>query len=502
MPATHRVAYVETPGAFSSMPVPLGKQVPFGWPAFALKRGGGVVLSWRTTPVAPRSMRLTLALAEREHKVVEVVDIASGEVAATFEWHAPAFLQTLEVELPKNIALGGGVLLRVVRGNDPVFFFGVGVGQKPPLTLSPMLLPHVLEFEKNEHSDPLGEFYPRLQSMASLQAFGWRTGGVWEGLWALSRLPGGGKARSALNSQLSMALSPGGRLSYLNPSNHPVEKTPHGVEVLYPLSFLAAMDPHHKAVVGALQWADKHTDPATGAIRSGDLLLRDALPAATFFGALARHGDRDSDFASRAWAQLAARREALIDGEAIWSLAHSDGRKHGMNRSRSLGFFALAVARTLELLPSESQAGLWRERAAELAEVILNSQRTDGLWGVFFDPTGFSADEGDPEAGATSLFALFLMIGVREGWLGPEARISAARAATALREQLTPDGYLFATEAESPPYRPAFVPPGGFPASAFEDGDFQLPEPPPTYPTGELAPWAMGWLAAALAELS
>lgn len=501
MAATHYVAFVETPDAFSAAPLPLGKSLPFGWPAFAVRRGIPVVLSWRVTPGRPERFRLTFALAEREHKILEMTSVATGEVIGVFEVHSPQYLQTIEVFLEsKDLSLQDGVALKVVRGADPAWFFGIPRGQKAPPALLPPLLPHALENDDFSSNDPLAEFYPRLQSMASLQPFGWKAGAVYEGLWALSRLPGGGKARSVLNAQLGLFLSPGGHLKYLAPTNHPVQDDPHGLEALYPLSILAQIDPHHPAVNAALFWLGRRPE-------TQELHLRDALYTAPFAAAVAAGRGNDTigrEWADWAFAQLAYRRSELVAGGdgPVWGQRHADSRLTGENKLRSLASYALGVARTLESLPAHEQAAEWKAEAIRLATSLQQQQRADGLWGGTYDPAGNPDLFSEPELGASALCALFLVTGMRCGWLPPETRSSAARAAVALREHLTPDGYLIASASETPPPPLSAVPRGGFPASAFGEGEFEMPPAPAPYPTGELAPWAMGWLGATLAALA
>jgi hypothetical protein len=137
-----------------------------------------------------------------------------------------------------------------------------------------------------------------------------------------------------------------------------------------------------------------------------------------------------------------------------------------------------------------------------LAARLQPQQRADGLWGGAYDPAGNPDLFSEPDMGASALCALFLVTGLRGGWLPAEARTSAARAAVALREHLTPDGYLITPTSDAPPPAVSAVPRGGFPAAAFEEGEFEMPAAPAPYPTGELAPWAMGWLGATLAALS
>lgn len=502
MSATHYVAYVESPAAFSGVPLPFGKSVPFNWPAFALRRGTDLALKWRFTPPRPSHFRLTFALAERERKVIEVSSAANGEVLGCFDVFAPSLLQTAEIEINSPRAdLSEGVILRILQGSDPAWFFGVEQGHRAPSPLAPALLPHALELDDFAPGDALAEFYPRMQSMASLQPFDWRAGAVFEGLWSLSRLPGGGKARTALNSQLALYVTPGGRLSYEHPAtSRVVEDRPHSMEALYPLGVLAQLDPFHPAVSAALEWALEHK-AEDGTILQGDLLLKDALCLAPFLASLAERRQNDQ-LAQLAFTQLETRRTYLVLPDAIWSRLQTDGRQHGQNRARSLAFYALAVARVLEFLPRHPEAEKWREEARRLGSLIFRAQRGDNLWGPYFHPQGDVDNEGEPDLGTSAALALVLASGARDNWLPGEARQAAGRAASALRSRLTPDGYLCAAASEEGRPAGSPFPVGGFTADAFEVDDFQLPEPPPVYPTRELAPWAMGWMASTLAELS
>lgn len=482
--------------------MPFGKTVPFNWPAFALRRGSDLTLKWRFTPPRPSHFRLTFALAERERKVIEVVSAASGDLLGTFDLFAPSLLQTAEIEIASgSLDLSQGVVLRIVQGNDPAWFFGVEQGHRAPAALSPALLPHALELDDFAPGDALAEFYPRMQSMASLQPFDWRAGAVFEGLWSLSRLPGGGKARTALNSQLALYVTPGGRLSYEHPAtSRVVEDRPHSMEALYPLAVLAQLDPQHPAVVSALDWAMDHRDEG-GCILQGDLVLKDALSIGPFLAALAARRQHE-ELATLAWAQLELRQQALVHADVIWSRLQTDGRRHGMNRARSMAFYALAVARVIDLLPNHPDTARWKEEAKRLGGLIFRAQRSDDLWGTFFDPQGDVDVDGEPDLGTSSALALVLVSGARDGWLPQEARLAAGRAASALRARLTPDGYLCAAASEEDRPVGSPFPVGGFTADAFETDDFQIPIPPRTFPSNQLAPWAMGWLASTLAELS
>lgn len=449
-------------------PLPHGKRAPFGWPIFSLRPGAPALLRLAQAPANPLRLRLTTALPERENKRIEAREPNTGHVFGTFELRAPSWGQTFEVPLQtkESLALASEIELRILDGDDPIWFFGCDAQTQAPSNLPAPLLPHIVEMRGQ--NEPLAEFHARFVSLASIQPFGPKEAAVLEGLLALSRLPGGGSARSALNAHLNQFFEQAGRLCYEDSRAFPQQNEFFSIENLAPLGVLAQIEGGHPIFRFAPAYIESQTQK-TGAVSSGALHLSDAYSLAPFFAALSQvySGEKGENWANAAFKQLETRRAALIETDTFWSVAQTDGRKQGHNRALNIAFWALALVRTLELLPRHSQSDLWREQLKELSGQIADFQRKDGLWNAFFA----SGETDSPvDIGASAGLALALGAGVRANLVSMDAYFGAARASAALRHNLSPDGFLV--------------------------------QPAETGATSQLLPWAMGWFAALQATLA
>lgn len=110
--------------------------------------------------------------------------------------------------------------------------------------------------------------------------------------------------------------------------------------------------------------------------------------------------------------------------------------------SRGNGWVAVAMVRTLELLPTNSPyRAEYTAMLKTMAEALRKVQRSDGFWNVsLHDPTHF----GGKESSGTAMFVAAMAWGVRQGVLPRKAYlpvISKAWHALAM-EALHPDGFL------------------------------------------------------------
>lgn len=95
---------------------------------------------------------------------------------------------------------------------------------------------------------------------------------------------------------------------------------------------------------------------------------------------------------------------------------------------RGLGWFAMALVDTLEMLPEESEeAADLRRILDELAEALVNVQDSEkGVWYQILDRP--EAPGNYPESSASSMFTYMLAKGVNHGWLDDSYKAAAEKA--------------------------------------------------------------------------
>jgi unsaturated rhamnogalacturonyl hydrolase len=439
LPARHHPAATVT-APLDDM-APFNRRASFGWRVGGVppvKEGGEMTLRWRGERPAgdlPARLRVCVLDTREPRTPLEVRVADSPRVVGTFDLQWVGQFQVHEIPLTAAdaaAAWAAGVTLRQTGGTLPVWIVtGTGAGPELPAALHPHLL-----FETP--TDPPAEFFTRLNSLASVQPFGWMEGCVLDGLRDLAALPAHASARAALRQHLALWFKEDGRLIYENPRGEPVDDRSDGVESTLPFAALAWEQPDHPALEIAADFFMKEAtrDPEGGVSLSSEGTYTVGYP----FAVLARVRG-DSGLAEQALRQVMIRQERLFDGKVLsrTSTRKDAGRFSLGNRNwcRGIAWQFLGLSRTLTALDGMIDLQPAIREAGRLAEWILPSQLPGGLWSVFVDEPRLA-----PDTSGSAGIAAALAICANHGWAGPEARAAARRCLEGLRPHLTPDGFL------------------------------------------------------------
>ncbi|PJF43439.1 MAG: hypothetical protein CUN50_00520 [Candidatus Thermofonsia Clade 1 bacterium] len=415
-------------------PLPQGKRLTRGWHAFAVTpRAAPTLLYWHESGAVnvserPR-LRLSVALDSREEVLLEAISLASGRVIARFDMRYAHAFQPFEALLSAQAArevLAEGLGLRLVQGDAPLWLL-----HDPSSEAEPALMPHLLI---SSHTDRLQAFRYRLNSLASLQFFGWQEGCVLNGLldMAEARLLEPDLALRTIATHFAHFFDAEGNLDYEDDFSRPRQDI-YGIEGTLPFAVLAQTQPDHPAIEQALRfWQEART--ASGIVQDGETLSAEGSYTVAYPMAQIGVLRGDQRLIASALEQLRARR-VLFENDALALRLHQNGTRTFVNWARAAAWYLLGLARTLALLP-DPPADL-REAFARAAQWAVRRQNKQGVWHAFLDAT-----EVAPDNGGSAGIAAALAIGVKAGLLSPALREPAAHAAQTLSEALTPDGFL------------------------------------------------------------
>lgn len=413
------------------VPLPEKQRVPFGWKVATIPPSGraALVLKWNAFPAdaKPMHFRITVGLDERDEKEVEVTLPGSGRRLGLIAVRYPAQFQLYELELsPQDVAdvVREGLALRLTKGSELEIFVG---GDSLPQEFHPHLV-------CSGNSQPMEEFFLRMQSLASVQQFGWMEGCVLEGLLDLGELPDGKAFHAAAEGHLSLFLRKG-KLIYESPHSAPSDGRIYGIEATLPFAAIARLHPEHPFLQLAVEsWGTRRH--SSGSIQDGSMMTSEGTYTVAYPMALIAKARGDEALMLDALRQCRLR-TGLFDGKEFWRTRDDAGVRHDRNWARGIAWQLLGLVRTLEVAKDRDDIGDLIEYVQALSRWVMQHQREDGLWSVIITEPGLSADT----SGCAGIAAA-LARAARQGWLDPDARDSALRARAALHQYLTSDGFL------------------------------------------------------------
>ena len=440
-----------------------GFRAPFGWRVIGLcARESEVVLRWPDALDVKGELCLRIAVLDTREPLyrVEICGAKSGRRFGEFEIRWAAHFQVFEANVSADL-MNEGAVLRLSEGEKPLWIIADG---GDVAALPDALSPHLLVAGSTDLIDKRAQFFERLQSLASVQCFGWMEGCVLDGLDDLG-------ADAALRAHLSCYFSADGGPFYEAFANWPdgkrafgapADEKIYGIEATLPFAALCRVFPDHPALQRALDFWEDHADEAgvvqDGAQTSSEGTYTVGTPMAVI--ACAR-GDRE--LARRALLQVEARHERLFDGEIFARTRQRNdagGFDYGnRNWARGIAWQLLGAARTLRELEGLADTSHAQAQFHALAHYVRRFQLPGGLWSVFVDEPQLAPDT----SGSAAIAAAFA-IGARNDWLDSEFLEAARRTDAALDNYLTPDGFLRGASApnkggealQRAPYRPIY----------------------------------------------
>jgi unsaturated rhamnogalacturonyl hydrolase len=386
--------------------IPEGKRIPFGSTAFPVTTGGTVL---QLTPSdEPAHLRLTVALDQRAEYAVDVLDgdTVLGQLDLRYGYACQTFGLTLD-RIPAQLGL------RLAAGDAPVWLFATS----PEDALSP----HVA----HRGGNPLDRFHQKLDSLASVQPFGWLEGCVLDALHDLDYTP-------TLEKHLALFFNSHRRLIYEDPRSSPRDDDFHGIEALLPLAVIAERWPDHLLIDKMLDFCQSRTDANDVILDGGTVTAEGSYTIAYPLAVIARQRGRD-DLARWSLRQLVVRRDHLVVDDNLHLRHHTDDSRTFRNWARAYSWYMLGLARVLPLVPDAALEDEFRR----IAGIAMRYQRDDGLWSVFLDEPHLKPDTSGAAGIATALAR-----GAAANLLDISARSAAERTLAGLQPYLTIDGYL------------------------------------------------------------
>ncbi|MFC4776671.1 glycoside hydrolase family 88 protein [Paenibacillus sp. GCM10023252] len=418
--------------------LPDGKRVPLGWSARAVVPGGELtILHWHDKDFLMTDhtrLRICTAIDVREDLLVEVVTLGTERVLGTLDIrYAPVF-QMLELPLSLNDALEAlkeGVGLRMTKGQSALWFL---VQSSDTAIREPALLPHLLA---QSAQTKLQSFHERMNSLASIQQFGWMEGCVLDGLLDLGY-------HSAVRSHLDQYITSDGELIYEDPRSCPVDGVFYGIESTLPIAILAKLEPESPLVDRAAQFMLAHTD-ARGVIQDGDTLSAEGSYTIAYPLAVIAKQRGDRKLAQLAYHQLVHRRDHLWDGDALCLRTRNDGVRTFRNWGRAYAWHLLGLVRCLEVwsdqgLVDSEQLRLIEQEFARTMNAANSYRNRQGLWSCFLD-----APETGVDTSASAAIAAAAVIAGRVGLPDYTVGMDLEEVTQALLQYLTPDGFMTGT---------------------------------------------------------
>lgn len=419
--------FVATVVAATKQPIPEDQRVPFGWSSVTVSRAehAPLILAWPELPAdaRPTHFRLSVALHDYDNKIVEAFLPKSGRVVGTMDLRAVTPFQPYQ--LPLTAADGAdlrreGLGLRLISGHNLEIF---ECGDQCPDAFRPGLL-------VPGSAKPIDEFFLRLNSLASLQPFGWMEGCVLEGLLDLSAIPRHAAMKEMAREHLAL-FRRGDRFAILR------EGAVYGVERTLPFAALARLEPGHPLLETAVQSWEKLTR-TDGLVSDGSSVTSEGSYTIAYPMALIAKARGSEELAQRALDQLRFRQRQLFDGKEFYrGRFFATGQTINRNWSRGVAWQILGLARTLTVVAGRPDTADLVTSLQQLAAWTIERQRADGLWGNFVDEAKIP-----PDTSGSAGIAAALAVGVNFGWLGADARQAAQRTLAGLLPYLTPDGFL------------------------------------------------------------
>jgi Glycosyl Hydrolase Family 88 len=409
----------------------VGRRSPFGWPVVSVAPGAGLALVWPSSPrvTGPALLRITVALDDREEKVLDVRSRLSavrlGSVDVRFADPHQRFGLTLGPRATR-LAVDEGVEIRLAGGSTPL---GIFAGPPAPVRHRPHLLPLVPGHERDE-------LFRRLASIDSIQPFGWMEGCVLDAQLDMAAAFPDARAALVTAARRHLALYLGrGRLAYEDPRGRVADGRIYGIEATLPFAALARLEPGHAAIDLALDAWRARMD-GEGCVRDDATTAEGGYTVGYPMAVIARRRGSRS-LARAAVAQQLLRRNRLHGRGALHLRQLSDGRRSFRHWARAYAWYLLGLVRTArELDGLVDTAELWAAAGATALRVHA-AQTEVGLWHCFVD-----APETGLEASGSAGIAAALALGHGPGRLGGWAAQAAARAWTGLCPLLTADGWL------------------------------------------------------------
>lgn len=428
--------------------LPETKRLPRGWSAVPVgTQGQELILQWKPQPdycnlrafADCLRLRITIAVELREMRRIEVFLARTGSRLGWIDVRYAYVFQLFELVLSLDMLddiYNEGIGLRADGSSSPLWIFDELGGDDERQTFTPHLW-------IGKDGQRIEGFKRKMQSLSTLQPFGWLEGCVLDGMYDLRPLLGERPMEQAIIRHLRQFMDESGTLRYEDLYGRPSDGRFSGIESTLPAAVMAKLQPESPLVREAVHfWLELNPDEA-GAITDRNVITAEGAYTVAYPMAVIAAGLRQEKLAKLAISQLLIRRDALTDGEDLYLRSYGNGsRRTFRNWARGYAWYMLGMTRAwlaLHNSPYTNTPGM-AELAVEIrrmAEAALVRREADGLWTCFI---------GEPESGVetsgSSGIAAALALGAEGGLLDSRALSAAEYSLRQLEAYLTPDGYL------------------------------------------------------------
>ena len=424
----------------SGAETPEGKRVPFGWDSVAVAPPDGdasLILKWDTTTLPegdPVNLRIAVALECREKAQLSFSLAESGGALGVLDVSFASVLQIAELPLTRpqaEQALAQGIRVTQTVGKNQFRIFSP-TDEKVPAVLRP-------HFCVAKDSDRWAEFLLRMESLDTIQPFGWMEGCMLLGVHDLATIYPERNFQEALAERIEL-FTPGGDLIYENTNSGPMKNSLHTIEGTLPFAVISQVKKSHPSVQVALDFWEKHLQKsgfAKGSIQNSGTCSAEGAYTIAYPMMVIANQRGDKEMAQLALDQIRIRTKLLKDEEGNIFLRNVDGNHVMKNWARGVAWYYLGLMRTIIEAPEGMDTTDIRADAIATMEHVLKFQQPDGLWRNFFDDPEQKIDT----SGSVGIAAA-LALGAKNGILPPEAEQAARKTLNALAPHLTPDGLL------------------------------------------------------------
>lgn len=416
---------------YSSIDLPEGKRVPFGWPAMGIAPGTSVVLKLeKKLQKANISLLITVAMETWDKKLLHVsipdTDIYLGEIAVSYSSVLVPYELKIDSKYVHQINRHG-LEIKLEAGSPFWFFY-----KQDSKTDNRLFLPHLVVSE--HETGTTADFLDRFMSVDSIQAFGWREGTVLDGLWQIYSRKKEKRALQAIDQHLNLFFDDHQHLKYETAHSTPKENQIDGIESTIPFATLARLEPHHPILKTVVNAWDAYIEKKNGMVIEGSSITAEGCYTVAYPMAVIGNAWQQDSLKNKALEQLKHRFVLIENGD--FYLRYNKGNRTYRNWARGAAWFLIGFARTISELDHALPDREYIDKFKEGVDIAVSMQRNGGLWSSFMHK-----DVPADTSGSAGISAAILT-GINSGFLPGSYREVAEKCWNGLQKYITPEGLL------------------------------------------------------------
>ncbi len=412
--------------------LPSGKRTSFGWPSVGIAPGSSLVLKPEKKLSGEHFwFRLSGALEIWDIKLLKVKIANVGTELGTMDIRHSSVLVPYELKINAEfipLINQYGIELTLDSPSSLWIF-----SERDRQIDNSAFLPHILI--ANEETGTTEAFLSCMESVNSIQSFGWREGTVLDGLWQLYKLKGHKKALDVINQHFSLYFRDG-NLCYENGRSDPRLNVIDGIESTIPFATLVRLDKNLPILKTVVDGWEKLKKP-DGRIIDGTLVSAEGCYTIAYPMAVIGKAWSDEKLMKEALNQLKQRFVLYNDNKIYLRYNTGNGNYTYPNWARGAAWNLLGFCRTIVELKDIMTDDDIVKKFREGIDLALSMQREDGLWGCFMHKL-----DSLPDTSGSAGIAAAILIGVRNNILPTVYALRAKKCWRGLQAYITPDGFL------------------------------------------------------------